>query len=245
MKFKEETDAIYIARLCENSINAVNRKRMLKADKAKLEEELESLKKAYKENEKDIIVADFDIFGGVFQDKTKIQTIRNTQHRETKKNQFKILNIRPEIELDSYKEKLKEFANLIHESFQKVSLPVDLSVYMPVRTEEEPNGIHVCFLNPQDAINLCIKKEENFKLCRIDLKEKMPAIFYTNILFYDNTNSTLPKGMDLSTEVLVDFDKFDLFEQDRKEVGYSYENMQKDLIFSKIEIIEYEADEKR
>ena len=242
---KEETDAIYIARLCENSINAVNRKRMLKADKAKLEEELESLKKAYKENEKDIIVADFDIFGGVFQDKTKIQTIRNTQHRETKKNQFKILNIRPEIELDSYKEKLKEFANLIHESFQKVSLPVDLSVYMPVRTEEEPNGIHVCFLNPQDAINLCIKKEENFKLCRIDLKEKMPAIFYTNILFYDNTNSTLPKGMDLSTEVLVDFDKFDLFEQDRKEVGYSYENMQKDLIFSKIEIIEYEADEKR
>jgi len=242
---KDEADAIYIARFCENSINAVNRKRILKLDKVKLEEELESLKEAYKENEKEIVVADFDIFGGVFQDKTKTQTIRNTSHRETKKSQFKILNIRPDITLDFYRDRLKELMNLIHESFQKVSLPIGISIYMPIDSEEEPTGIHVGYLNPKDALDICKQKGENYKLCRIDLKEKMPVIFYSNIIFFDNSNNTLPLGMDLSTEVLVDLERIDLFEQDKKEFGYSYEDKNKELIFDKMEIIEYEADEKR
>ncbi len=242
---KDETDAIYVARYCEESMNAVNRKRILKADKAKLEDELKEMKKAYKENEKEIAAADFDIFGGAYQDKTKMQTIRNTQHRETPKNRFQILNIRPDTEFEFYKDRLRDFVNLLHESFQKITLPVDLSVYLLAPDEEEPKGIHVCFLNPQDAINMCKNKGETCKLYRINLKEKMPVIFYSNIIFFDNTNNTLPVGMDLSTEMLVDFDKFDFFEQEQKEVGYSYENDKKELVFAKLHITEYEADEKR
>ena len=226
-------------------MNAVNRKRILKADKAKLEDELKEMKKAYKENEKEIAAADFDIFGGAYQDKTKMQTIRNTQHRETPKNRFQILNIRPDTEFEFYKDRLRDFVNLLHESFQKITLPVDLSVYLLAPDEEEPKGIHVCFLNPQDAINMCKNKGETCKLYRINLKEKMPVIFYSNIIFFDNTNNTLPVGMDLSTEMLVDFDKFDFFEQEQKEVGYSYENDKKELVFAKLHITEYEADEKR
>lgn len=242
---KDETDALYVARLCEDSMNAVNRKRILKADKTKLEEELERFKTAYQENEKEMIVADFDIFGGAFQDKTKMQTIGNTSHRETKKNQFKILNIRPDIQLEYYKDKLRDFVKLIHESFQKITTPIDLSVYLAIQDEEEPTGIRVCYINPQEAIQKSIATGKNFKLCKIDLKEKMPIIFYSNILFFDNNNNTLPIGMDLSTEVLVDLERFDLFEQDKKEIGYSYETKANDLVFTQIHVIEYEADEKR
>ena len=45
--------------------------------------------------------------------------------------------------------------------------------------------------------------------------------------------------------MLFDFYKFDFFEQEKKEVGYSYENDKKELVFAKLHITEYEADEKR
>ena len=55
------------------------------------------------------------------------------------------------------------------------------------------------------------KTYPNFKMDNISLniKEGTPAIFYSNIMFYDNFNKTLPVGMNLSSEVLIDVDKLD------------------------------------
>ena len=52
------------------------------------------------------------------------------------------------------------------------------------------------------------KGECALNLIKINLKENMPLIYYTNIMFYDNTNKTLPEGMNLSTKVLIDCSKF-------------------------------------
>ena len=38
----------------------------------------------------------------------------------------------------------------------------------------------------------------------------MNGISYTNIIFYDNQNKTLPIGQDISTKILVDLSKVDL-----------------------------------
>ena len=37
----------------------------------------------------------------------------------------------------------------------------------------------------------------------------MSLLYYSNIIFYDNTNKTLPEGMNLSSKVLIDCSKFD------------------------------------
>ena len=37
----------------------------------------------------------------------------------------------------------------------------------------------------------------------------MPLIYFTNIMFYDNFNQTLPLGMNVKTKVLIDADKFE------------------------------------
>ena len=37
----------------------------------------------------------------------------------------------------------------------------------------------------------------------------MPLVYMSNIIFFDNINNTLPKGMNLSSKVLIDCDKFD------------------------------------
>ena len=53
------------------------------------------------------------------------------------------------------------------------------------------------------------KGEGALNLIKINFKEGMPLLYYTNIIFYDNTNQTLPEGMDLSTQVLIDTSRFD------------------------------------
>lgn len=52
--------------------------------------------------------------------------------------------------------------------------------------------------------------KESTNIYRVNLKENMPIIFYSNIMFYDNMNKTLPEGMDVETKALIDLSKFDL-----------------------------------
>ena len=45
----------------------------------------------------------------------------------------------------------------------------------------------------------------------------MPILYYSNIMFFDNMNQTLPIGMNLSDEVLVDLNKYKLVENKKEE----------------------------
>ena len=40
------------------------------------------------------------------------------------------------------------------------------------------------------------------------IKENMPMVFYTNILYYNNFNETLPVGMDVTDKVIINGSKF-------------------------------------
>ena len=69
-------------------------------------------------------------------------------------------------------------------------------------------------------------------------------IHYTNIIYYDNTNQTLPEGMDLSTEVLIDCDrfKFKLINKDKFRTN-NYFRESNNLILPKFkDIFVYEYD---
>ena len=61
-------------------------------------------------------------------------------------------------------------------------------------------------------------------------------------MFYDNFNKTLPVGMNLSTEVLVDVDKIKL-NLVKEEVFYlNYQENEFDFSTKEIKIYEYEAE---
>ena len=50
----------------------------------------------------------------------------------------------------------------------------------------------------------------------------MPIIYYSNIIFYDNFNQTLPVGMNLSDEVLVNLEEKTLNEKSRGSFNVNY-----------------------
>ena len=60
-------------------------------------------------------------------------------------------------------------------------------------------------INPENEIAEAIKREgSKVNFYKLNLKEGSNAISFTNCIFYDNQNKTLPIGQDLSTKMLVD-----------------------------------------
>ena len=92
-------------------------------------------------------------------------------------------------------------------------------------------------LTPEKALEKELDKELN--LYRLNIEEGMPLLFFTNSTFYDNVNQTLPLGMDVAEDVLVDMSKFEL--EEVKQDSFRMNCVQKDntILNKKINVYEY------
>ena len=86
---KEECDSLFLANTdILEDINALANK-----EKQDFTEHLEKIKQEALKEEMLFASEEFDIFGGMTEDKTKISTLGNTKHREIKKSKFRLLEI--------------------------------------------------------------------------------------------------------------------------------------------------------
>ena len=93
---KNETDAIFAVKqslISAQIINKTKSDKLTATQKKLLEQELQKLKTSYEDNIENVELKDFDIFGGLSEDITKIKTIDNKKHREIEKDKYKVLNI--------------------------------------------------------------------------------------------------------------------------------------------------------
>ena len=203
---KTETDAIFAGKYILNVYRNLDEDE----NKKVIEKELKRLKDEYKNDLEYISIKDFDIFGGLSEDKTKIKLINNQKHREIEKDKYTVLNLNLDTELDSFRDNAKHNLALIKEALNKIKTPYNISVYK-LNSDEKIKGLEICNINPENAIQTLLNgKEQEGVLCKINIKENMPMLFFSNIIFYDNTNKTLPVGMNLSTEVMLDLNKIEI-----------------------------------
>ena len=246
---KNETDAVFSTKQVLETIKILNKKNsndLNKEDMAIIEKQLNKLEHDFENNIEVINVKDFDIFGGMSEDKTKIKEIKNKKHREIEKDKYKILNISSNTELSIYIDNLIKYINLIKESLQKISTPIELPIYLAKNDEIDLNGFNIFNPNPKEEIYSKIKENEGIKnifLYKINMKENSSMLFFTNIMFYDNFNKTLPIGMDLSSNVLIDLDRFELNINNKGDfyVNYLEDEFTNKVI--KINFAEYEINE--
>ena len=97
-------------------------------------------------------------------------------------------------------------------------------------------------INPENALKKTIDSNK-INLYRINLKEKMPITAFSNIIYYDNFNKTLPTGMDISDEVLIDMNAFS-FELKRQKLFRINQDIDNINVETKIVCIyEYDVEE--
>lgn len=240
---KNECDAVFACLNDLNTFNMLNKEKTLKREENKIQKKLKEFKEEYIENIDTITEKDFDIFGNVAQDKTKIKVLNNNKHREIEKDKYKILGVNPETTLEEYKDNIDNYRKLLNEAYGKVVSPYDMHIYMASSEELDEKTFNIMDIQPKKEL-LKSTNEVETNIYKINVKENMPVMFYSNIMYYDNLNKTLPLGMDISTKVLIDLSKFDMKLVARKDFNV---NVLKDEFTNEIKLIhvyEYNLEKK-
>ena len=206
---KEDTDSIYIA--TTNLIEVLNKVKNNNFSPDDIEKSLKNLKKEAKEI-KSLNDEEYDIFGNLIEDNTKIRKINNKSHRELPKDKFNILEVNKNTKTIGYKLVLQLIAQNITKVLEKGIIPESLPVYKAINDGKLDNKeINVFNINPENEISNAVNSDGKcINLYKINLKEGAKGIGFTNIIFFDNKNRTLPVGMDLSTKLIVDTSKLHL-----------------------------------
>ncbi len=201
---KEETDSTYIT--TTGLLELVNKIKINDFLPKDIETELKEIKKEATQEKALLENEEFDIFGGLSQDNTKVSKIKNKKHRELPKDKFNILEIGKNTKQIGFKLSLENVISNVKKALGKVVIPENLSVYKAIVDDKLDDRMFNIFnINPENEIAEAIKREgSKFNLYKLNLKEGSNAISFTNCIFYDNQNKTLPIGQDLSTKMLVD-----------------------------------------
>mgnify|MGYP003298278291 CR=1 FL=1 len=84
--------------------------------------------------------------------------------------------------------------------------------YKCIAEEEsiDTNELNVFNLDAEKEIEEAIKTSDTGKinLYKMNFEKGVKALAFANCVYYDNQNKTLPEGMDLSTSVLLDCNRF-------------------------------------
>ena len=242
---KQETDSVYI--ISTNLIEIINKLKNKEVTPKDITVSLDYLKKEAIEEKTLTENDEFDIFGGMIQDSSKVSKINNKKHREIAKDKFAILDINKTTKQIEYKLTLQKVIENVKTALEKVVISEDLPVYKAMQDRLlDENEINIFDINPEKEMKEVIKqKESKINFYKIHLKQGLNAVSFTNCIFYDNQNKTLPVGQDLSTKILVDVSKLNMELKGKstfKMVDFENENEDFSTIKIKtITVFEYEV----
>lgn len=225
---KNEADSIFAVKQVISSSQILNKtksKGLSQEELKKLQKELDVLKNEYKENFETIQVKDFDIFGSVVEDQTKVKFLHNQKHREIEKDKYRVLNITPNTELELYIDNLRNCLNLVKEAFHKISTPSEMTIYIAGGDKFKKDNLNIANLNSTEELYENVKKlkKDELNFYTLTLPKNSPLLYYTNIIYFDNLNQTLPMGMDVTTEVLINLKDYKLEQKETKEFRINYQ----------------------
>ena len=240
---KNEADALFAFRYCTNTMKILNNtksKELSEKELKEIEEEFLRLKQEYEKYSKDIDAIEFDVFGNLLNDKTIQKIEHNAEHRESRKDKYRVLNINSDAILEDYIDNVRNYLNLIKEILNKIKMSNEISIYKSFSTETNMSNIDIFNINPEKEIQKQIENgEKEIYLYKIHIDKDTPVAFYSNYIFYDNYNKTLPEGMDLSTEVLINIDKLKLKEKVKTKFNINVIEDEYNIKVVTVNVIEY------
>ena len=164
----------------------------------------------------------FNIFGRLRQTNNKERTIGNKTHREQPRDRMEILGVKKETKGIELKRSLESVIKDLKTAIRKNSLKEDMYVYKASSEKLEFNTFEDVSLNSEEELNNFLKEEKNIDkiyLYKIKLPKDTNYIAFTNIIFFDNKNMTLPLGMNLSSKILVDLSNLTISEEKTRKLN--------------------------
>lgn len=229
---KQELDSIFIS--STNVLPIINMLKSGEMNREVIEEELRNLKSEYFTTQNSMFSKnEFDIFGAMKDDSTQVRYLNNKSHREHEKDKFQVLNVNKKIDIFDFTEKLQAIVGSLNEAMRKITFDYNMPIYQVASVNEKMHKTDYAIFNinaERELQSYANKFETAVKLFKLNFKEGFPAVFFTNSIYYDNINNTLPNGMDVTSKLLIDTE---LFEYDlvskEKIITNRYFNMPDDI----------------
>ena len=214
----DELDSAYIA--STNMIKLLSRMNAKIAENKEISEELKNLKILKERNEDpEFEDEDFNIFGKIKQTNNKERTLGNKTHREAPRDKYEILGIKKGLKGVELKRTLEKVLKNINSALKKNQLKEDTYAYKMSTERLDLNSLEAVSLNLQSELEEILKNESEINklyLYKIKLPKGTDFIAFSNIIYYDNKNMTLPLGMNLSEKILIDLSETDLNETNKR-----------------------------
>lgn len=184
---KEECDSIFLT-----STDILDDINTIKIEKTgDFTEHIEEIKKQALKEEILFSSEEFDIFGGITEDKTKIRSLGNSKHREIEKSKYRLLEINKNTENEQYIKTLEEVNKYLDGAIEKAKFGMKLNGFFASTGALNNQKYNILYIEPENALDT-LKDCEKINLYNINLNENTKAIALTNIMYYDNSNKTLP-----------------------------------------------------
>ena len=228
-------------------INLLNRIKLKVAENKEISEELKRLKIAKEKGRRpeDDDEEEFNIFGKIKQTNNIERTLGNKTHREQPRDKFEILEIKKGSKGIELKKQLEKVLKDIKTAIKKNALEEDVYVYKATTDQLEFNTLEQVSMDVKEELEQFLNTDKirsKIYLYKIKLPKETNYIAFTNIIFFDNKNMTLPLGMNLSSKILVDLSKLNINEKNTKELNkLQFEEDNNDFskfIVKNIELIE-------
>ena len=246
---KEELDSIYLT--TTDQLEIINKIKTENTTSKEIEQYMKKIKKDL-QNEKDITEEDvIDIFGSLSEDTRKITKLANKSHREHPKNKYSILRISKALKTVEYKATLENAINIIEKAIEKNKLSQEIAGYKWIEEDQniDTNEFNIFNLNPEKEIEDALMSTESGKvnLYKMNFDKNIKAIAFSNCVYYDNQNKTLPVGMDKDTRILAKILDTDISLDSKKIIRVGRLEDENDisskLIIKTINVLEYDVRE--
>ena len=232
---KEELDSIYLT--TTNQLTVINKVKTNSLEPKELDKYLKELKAEQKKSNQDID-EEIDIFGNLEEDTRKTKKLANKSHRENPKNKFLILGLGKQYKVVDYKVNISQVIWRVNDAINKISTSEDIVAYMWTEEDKtiDANEINVFNLDAEYEIEQAIRNSESSKinLYKIKLEKGAHVIAFSNCVYFDNQNKTLPEGMDKDTRIMVKLSDMDIKLNSKKNVKIG--KLENDEITSKLDI---------
>ena len=246
---KEDLDSIYLA--TTNQLEVMNKLKTDSITAKELEAYLKQIKKELQEDKNITEEEAIDIFGGLSEDTRKITKLANKSHREQPKNKYSILRMSKTLKTVEYKAELQDAIITICKAISQIELDQELAAYKWIPEEEsiDTNELNVFNLDAEKELENAIKESETGKinLYKMNLSKGVKAVAFSNCVYYDNQNKTLPEGMDSDTRILAKILDTDITLDNKKVIRVGLLEDEKDdsakLVIKTIHLLEYTVKE--
>lgn len=216
----EEEEIISVHLAANGMLKNINQLKLKEINEQTLDMYMKDLAAEYEEKYGQ---EEYDIFGNA-SNESRTRYLGDKSFRESDREIYAEIKYKKDIEKAELLSIIEKNKELLDKSIEKTKHDIKMSFYKignwSSKLKEEVYDIYN--LNVEEEEKNIKEEDVTYNLFHVEMETDFKAIFLSNIFFYKNENKTLPNGMDVTTQAIIDMSKYNFVLSEMKKNKIMY-----------------------